>query len=96
MFIVFLRFSDNKGKAKELMAAHKAWIQKGVEEDLFLLVGSIQPNQGGCIIVRDIERAALDARIDEDPFVVENVVTAEIHEVSPSIANQKLQFLMTE
>ncbi|TQV86547.1 YciI family protein [Aliikangiella coralliicola] len=94
MFIVFLRFSANKAKAPDFIQGHKAWIQQGIKEGLFLIVGSLQPDQGGCIIANNIEKEALESRISEDPFVTENIVKAEVFEVTPSMTIENLQFLM--
>lgn len=96
MYIVFLRFSVNKAKAKQYMQGHNAWIEKGMKEGFFQLVGSLNKNQGGCIIANNIEAQALKALIEEDPFVIENVVVAETHEVTPSLTSLGFQFLSTD
>ena len=53
MFIVLLKFSDNKGKASQFMEGHKEWIKRGFEDGVFLLVGSHQPNLGGGIVAHN-------------------------------------------
>lgn len=93
MFVVTLKFSDNKAKAPDLMGAHKAWIQRGFEQGLFLMVGSLQPNMGGGIFAHDTTREDLEAFVQEDPFVVEKVVTAEILEITPARLDDRLEFL---
>ena len=37
MFIVILRFSDNKEKAGDFMEGHKKWLQSGFDDKVFLL-----------------------------------------------------------
>ena len=32
MFIVLLKFSDNKGKASQFMEGHNEWIKRGFDE----------------------------------------------------------------
>lgn len=76
------------------MAAHKTWVQQGMNEKAFLAVGSLKPEGGGCIIAPNTERALLEKRISEDPFVKENIVHAEIIEVEPSKVDERLSFLM--
>ncbi|MBO6895375.1 MAG: hypothetical protein JJ866_25820 [Roseibium sp.] len=93
MFVVTLKFSQNKAKAPELMEGHKAWIQRGFEQGLFLMVGSLQPNMGGGIFVHETTREDLEAFVQEDPFVVENVVRAEILEITPARLDDRLEFL---
>ncbi len=95
MFVVTLRFSD-KSLAPQHMDAHKAWIRQGMEEGVFLLVGSLQPNAGGAIIAHNTSLPALQERVAQDPFVAQGVVTAEILEITPSMADQRLAFLKDE
>ena len=94
MFVVFLKFSDNKSNAGQFMDGHNAWIKKGIEDDIFLVVGSLQPSPGGGILAHNITLEDLQNRVNEDPFVIENVVAAEIYEISPSMADERLSFLM--
>ena len=94
MFIVFLKFSDNKSNAGQYMGGHNDWIKKGIEDNIFLVVGSLQPNLGGGIVAHNIALEDLQVRVNEDPFVQENVVDPEIHEISPSITDDRLSFLM--
>lgn len=94
MFIVLLRFSQNKAKASELMAAHNDWIARGLQEGVFLLVGSLNPRLGGAILAHDVTRAELEARVNQDPFVAHDVVSAELLEVSAAKADPRLEFLL--
>lgn len=96
MFIVLLKFSNNKGQAGQYMAGHKAWINRGFEDGVFILLGSLQPNLGGGILARNTSLSELQRRVNDDPFVAENVVTAEILEMTPSRAEEQLKFLLTE
>lgn len=95
MHIVFLKFSSNKSRAGQLMEGHKAWLQRGFEEGVFLLAGSLEPGLGGGILAHNTTSAALHARVEEDPFVAEDVVKAEIFEMDPGRADARLQFLVS-
>ena len=92
MFVVFLKFAD-KSKAAASMEAHNQWIAKGFDDGVFLTVGSLQPNAGGAILANGLDRDALDARLAEDPFVAEGVVTPETFEISPARTDPRLEFL---
>ena len=94
MFIVLLKFSDNKGQASQFMEGHKEWIKRGFDDGVFLLVGSLQPNSGGGIMVHNTSLPDLQSRVNGDPFVAENVVSAEILEITPSKADDRLNFLL--
>lgn len=93
MYVILLRFSINKVKASEHMAAHREWIQRGVDDGVFLLVGSIRSGQGGAILAVDSSAEALQSRIDGDPFVVHDIVKAEIIEIAPNFTSPELAFL---
>ncbi|MEN3146631.1 hypothetical protein ABCW43_04910 [Neorhizobium sp. IRAMC:178] len=92
MFIVTLKFAD-KAKAPQLMEGHNAWIRKGFDDGVFLLVGSLQPNAGGTVLVHNTTRADLEIRVTDDPFVAEGVVSAEIQEIVPGRVDDRLAFL---
>lgn len=94
MFIVLLKFSGNKGQAGELMEGHNEWIKRGFDDGVFLLAGSLQPGLGGAIVAHNSSLADLEARVNEDPFVIQNVVRAEILEIAPAKSDERLQFLV--
>ena len=94
MFIVLLKFSGDKGKASQFMGGHQEWIQRGFDDGVFLLVGSLQPNLGGAIMADNTSLADLQSRVNGDPFVAENVVRAEILEITPSKIDERLKFLL--
>ncbi len=94
MFIVILRFSDNKAKASQFMEGHKEWLKRGFDDGVFLLAGSLQPNLGGGIMAHNEALPDLQRRVNDDPFVRENVVKAEVIEITPSKADARLDFLL--
>ena len=94
MFIVLLKFSDNKAKASQFMDGHNEWIKRGFDDSVFLLVGSLQPNLGGGIVVHNTSLLDLQTRVNDDTFVVENVVSAEFLEITPAKADERLNFLL--
>lgn len=94
MFIVLLKFSGNKGQAGQFMEGHNEWIKRGFDDGIFLVVGSLQPNLGGGIVAHNTTLPDLQSRVNNDPFVVENVVSAEILEITPAKADERLNFLL--
>lgn len=94
MFLVLLRFANNKDNAGEHAAGHAEWIARGFDDGVFLMVGSLQPNLGGAILAHNTTRAAIEARVGQDPFVAEGVVTAEILQITPNRADKRLEFLL--
>ncbi|MPZ40512.1 MAG: hypothetical protein GEU95_21170 [Rhizobiales bacterium] len=94
MFIVLLKFSNNKGQAGQFVEDHKNWIKRGFDDGVFLLVGNLQPNLGGGIVAHNTSLADLQSRVNVDPFVAQNVVSAEILEITPSRADERLKSIL--
>lgn len=94
MFLITLKFSHNKAAAKDHMPGHNAWIQQGLSDGVFLLVGSLQPQHGGAVLAQAETRAEIEARVADDPFVAEGVVAADIIEIAPNRADPRLAFLL--
>lgn len=96
MFVVLLRFAENKTSAPALMERHNEWLSQGFADGVFVLAGSIRPAAGGAIIAHGIEEEELRLRVDADPFVAEGVVNAEVIEVAPGRVDERLAFLLDE
>jgi uncharacterized protein YciI len=94
MFIVLLKLSDNKGHAGQFMEGHKEWMKRGFDDGVFLLTGTLKPNLGGGIVAHNTSLSDLQARVNDDPFVAKNVVRAEILELAPARADDRLEFLL--
>ena len=96
MFIVLLKFTEKKSKAGEFMEGHNQWVESGFDDGVFLLVGSLQPSLGGAVVAHNVSLSELNAKVDEDPFVKEGIVKAEILEIDPKKADNRLSFLIGE
>lgn len=92
MFVITLRFAD-KSRAPHFMDAHNAWIGRGFDDGVFLLVGGLQPNAGGAILAHNASPDEIAARVQDDPFVAESIVRAEILAIAPGRADDRLAFL---
>jgi len=92
MFVITLRFAD-KARAPQFMDGHNAWIRQGFDDGVFLLVGSLQPNAGGTILAYNASQEEIQARVQDDPFVAEGVVSAEILAIVPGRTDDRLAFL---
>lgn len=94
MFIITLRFSDNKSDAPTHMAQHNAWLKRCFDDRVFILAGSLQEGLGGAVIAQGESRDQIEERVNDDPFVVHDVVKAEILEINPKQVDERLQFLL--
>jgi hypothetical protein len=64
------------------------------EDGIFLMAGRLQPDLGSGIVAHDTTLSDLQSRVNDDPFVAEKVVSAEILEITPSKADERLSFLL--
>lgn len=96
MYIIFLKFSENRKNASHYLAEHKKWLSDGIEDGTFLMAGSLGKGLGGTVLAFRGPRAAIEARVSEDPFVRAKVVEAEIHEYTLSVTAEAFQFLLTQ
>jgi uncharacterized protein YciI len=94
MFVVLLKFAANKARASELMEGHKAWIERGFADGVFLLTGSLQPSLGGAVVAHNTSLPELQRRVNDDPFVAEGVVGAEILDIATSRTDERLASLL--
>lgn len=94
MFIVLLKFSNNKEQASQFMEGHNEWIKRGFDDGIFLLVGGLQPNLGGAVVAHNTSLPDLQIRVNEDPFVAKNIVSAEILEITPAKTDERVNFLL--
>ncbi|MFF2350669.1 hypothetical protein ACFVVL_12875 [Kitasatospora sp. NPDC058115] len=49
---------------------------------------------GGAVLAHNTSPEDLHKRVDEDPFVAQDVVTPEIIEIAPGVADDRLSFLL--
>ena len=93
MHLVLLRFGTHRDRAPQHMAGHKAWLQRGFDDGVFVFAGSLGGAQGGAVLAHREPIDALRERIALDPFVAEAVVQAEILAIEPSRVDERLSFL---
>jgi uncharacterized protein YciI len=93
MFIVILTFSKPVEEIDRHLAAHKVWIKKGFDDGVFVLAGSQRPRTGGALLALGDDRASLEARIALDPFVQNEVVSAQILQVVPTAVDERIGLL---
>ena len=94
MFIVLLRYADNKHLAGQFRQEHVQWIKQGIDDGVFLMAGGLPPERGGSVFAHGLTLEALEARLEADPYIAEGVVQPEIIEFSPALAEPRLQFLL--
>lgn len=69
MYVVYLNYFRPVEEVEALLAPHIAWLDRYFNSGEFIAAGRKDPRTGGMIMVKEMERARLDAILAEDPFV---------------------------
>lgn len=93
MYFILLSFAAQKDRLAEFLEAHKAWLQQGFEDGVFIAAGSMTDGEGGAILAVGETEDELAARIAKDPCVTGGVVEPEIIGVAPTMMDPRLDFL---
>lgn len=93
MFVILLTFAERRDQAPLHMAAHNDWLQRGFDDGVFIMSGSLKPGLGGCVMALATTRDEIEARVASDPFVAEGVVSAQVFEIAPGRTDARLAFL---
>ncbi len=96
MFVVSLRLIGSREQATAHLAAHKAWLQAGFDDGVFLAAGNLLGQPGGGILVHCLDEAALRTRLAQDPFVANQLVEVELAGFTPAKTDARLDFLLPE
>ena len=93
VFIVYLKFGDDKEPASEHMDEHVVWLRNGLDDGVFLFGGSLPNRQGGVVLAYGLTQDALERRLDDDAFVKHGVVTVEVVPVAVGLMQERAEFL---
>lgn len=91
LHLILLTIVD-PAQASEHVDGHRAWLDEGFNDDVFLLSGSI-PERGGAVLTQHASAAEVAERVERDPFVENGVVTADVIEIAPSRFHPSLAHL---
>lgn len=92
MHLVLLRLADGS-RVPEHVEGHRRWLQQGFDDNVFFLTGGIPQQGGGAIIAAGLSAEELSLRLEEDPFVINRVVTPEVIELEATMSDPRLEFL---
>ena len=94
MYAIILRYKRPLTDVDKHVEAHREWLRKNYAAGTFQISGRQRSGVGGFILASAIERAQLDAILAGDPFGQNDVADYEVIEVAPSMADERLSFLI--
>lgn len=73
----------------EVLTAHRAWLEKAIDEGVILSAGRRDPAVGGLIILRAADQAAAQQVLAADPFAQHGIAEYETLGFNPSFGALK-------
>ncbi|HEY4316609.1 MAG TPA: YciI family protein [Herbaspirillum sp.] len=90
MFIISFTYTKSASEIDPLLTAHRQYLQEHFASGAFVMSGRKVPRNGGVILVDAMERADVEAIMQEDPYFIGDVATYEITEFVPSMTAEAL------
>jgi len=94
MYAIILRYKRPLIEVDKHIAAHREWLRQNYADGTFLVSGRQRSGGGGFILAAAIERGQLDATLAADPFGQNDLADYEIIDVAPTMADERLSFLI--
>lgn len=95
MYAVILRYKLPLSEVDKHLSAHREWLKQNYANGTFLVSGQ-KSGAGGFILAAPMERSQLDSILASDPFGQNKVADYEIIEVTPTMADERLSFLVNK
>jgi uncharacterized protein YciI len=96
MFIVRLTYRVPVEQIDSQMEAHRAWVEQGFADGIFVASGPLIPRDGGVILAHGINRTALERLLASDPFALHGMATADVIEMHVRATDPRLDFLKSQ
>ncbi len=84
MFVVSLRYLKPLEEIDRHLQAHREFLARYYDENVFICSGGRKPRTGGIILARGVSRERLAELLREDPFSVHGLAEYEIAEFTPT------------
>lgn len=84
MFLLVSTYSASIDVMDELLPAHREYLERHLNDGIFVLWARQVPRTGGVIIAHGVDRARVEAIAAEDPFVQANAASYQVIEVQPT------------
>lgn len=94
MFIIILTYKVPIEQIECHLENHVIYLKEQYKAGNFLASGRKIPRSGGVILAKMDNKAELEQILSQDPFKQNNLADYEIIEFSPSMACEKLAFLI--
>ena len=96
MFLLIVNYTQPTKEVTKYVATHSQWVNKYIDEEIFLFAGPKKNKLGGVILVKSIDKDLLDKVLAEDSFVKEKVAEYQVIDFDCRVSSHDLAFIKTE
>ncbi len=83
MFLILITYKQPIEVVDEYLVAHREFLEKGYQQDYFVVSGPRSPRTGGVVISQLTDRAQLEDLLKHDPYAIHDIAKYEIIEFTP-------------
>lgn len=83
MFLIHVTYKKSFDIVDKLLSDHRKFLERGYQENYFIVSGPRNPRTGGIILSQLKQREKLIEILQQDPFAVHDVADYEIIEFLP-------------
>lgn len=83
MFVILVNYIKPIEMVDQYLVEHRDFLEKGYEQNYFVVSGPRNPRNGGVIISQLKDRARLENILSQDPFKMQGIAEYEIIEFNP-------------
>ena len=91
MIFVTLSFTERRPLSDQFAAGHKAWLKLAMDDGYLLAAGGLADNSGGALLIQGLDEQSLNARLQQDPFVSEGIVSVAMTAFNPALQHPTFQ-----
>lgn len=84
VFLVIMSISKNGNLFQTYLAEHEYWLQRGQQAGFFLVVGTLSNCEETILIARSCSLITMSRYIASAPFIIEQVMDANVSEINAS------------
>lgn len=75
LFSIALHYTGNAADIQPHLDAHRQWLVEHIKGGRIIVAGPLEPRTGGLILASCPDQAAMQAMMEQDPFIVEQVAS---------------------
>ncbi len=95
MFIAILTYKKPLSEVDKFLQAHRDYLAEHYASGDFIASGPQNPRIGGVIMIKAVDREAVNAIISQDPFNINGIADYQIVEFTPTMfCDKSLQTLL--